>query len=83
MKYKYYIHHIICIIVFCICSVIIDILLNNYNEGVLNQKSIKNILEVFTIIAEMLNYCYQVHIMVNLSYHYWTVGFSLGLFLFF
>ena len=73
MKYKYYIHHIICIIAFCICSVIIDILLNNYNEGVLNQKSIKNILEVFAIIAEMLNYCYQVHMMVNLSYNYWTI----------
>lgn len=44
MNYKYYIHHIICILAFCICSVIIDILLNNYNEGVLNQTIGKNIL---------------------------------------
>ena len=82
MNYKYYIHHIICILAFCICSVIIDILLNNYNEGVLNQTIGKNILEVFAIVAEMVNYCYQMHMMVNLSYNYWTVGFSLGLFLF-
>ena len=78
LKYKYYIHHYISMIIFCIFSAGIDILLDNFKEGLFNQSFVKIILEVLALIAEMANYCYQMYMMRNLVYHYWSVGFSLG-----
>ena len=69
LKYRYYRHHILSLILFCISTIIIDILLNNYKEGLFTQKAGKIILDVLSIVAEVLNYCYHIYMMVNLYYN--------------
>ena len=34
LKYKYYIHHIISLVIFLILSIVIDIMLNNYDHSI-------------------------------------------------
>ena len=80
LKYKYFIHHIISLIMFCILSIGIDILLNNLKEKYSGQNTIQIVLEVLTILLQMLNYCYQKYMMEVLYHNYWTINFALGLF---
>lgn len=82
LKYKYYIHHVISLIIFCAISVIIDILIDNFKAGLGNKSAVSHILEILTILAEIFNYCYHAYLMSNLYYNYWSIVFSLGLFLF-
>ena len=82
MKYKYYIHHVISLILFCILCFFIDYLLENFQEGLLNQKLLKIILDCVTIIIDIVNICYTAYMINILYYHYWSISFSLGFFLF-
>ena len=82
LKYKYYIHHVISLILFCILCFFIDYLLENFQEGLLNQKLLKIILDCVTIIIDIVNICYTAYMINNLYYHYWSISFSLGFFLF-
>ena len=82
LKYKYYIHHLISLIIFCILCFFIDFLLQNFQEGLLNRKPMKIILDCVSLIIEIVNFCYTCYMLNNLYYHYWTISFSLGLFLF-
>ena len=82
LKYKYYKHHLISMILFCIFCVIIDLLLDNYQEGLIKQSFIKIILDIIAIIVEIFNYCYQIYMMRSLYYNYLSMCFSLGLILF-
>ena len=80
-KIKYYIHHIISLIIFCLFSFGIDFLLDNYNEELFKQTALQIIFNIAALILEIVLFCYETYMMNTLYYHYWTIAFSLGLFL--
>ena len=80
-KSKYYIHHIISLVIYCSLSVGIDFLLDNFNVELLVQTPLQIISNIGTLILEIVLICYQAYMMNILYYHYWTICFSLGLFL--
>ena len=82
LKYKYFLHHIISLIIFCLTGVGIDFLLDNFNENPLGKNYIEIILYFVIIILEILNYTYQKYMMDKLYYHYWNLSLALGLSLF-
>ena len=82
LKYKYYLHNIISMIIFCLFSIFIDILLDNYESGLFKFSYLKIIFEILSIIAEICTLCYQVYMMRKLYYNYWSMCFSIGLFIF-
>ena len=69
-------------IAFCVFCISIDLLLDNYEEGLFKQSLIKIIFDILAIIAEILHFCYQIYMIKNLYYNYWSMCFSLGLILF-
>ena len=74
MKYKYYMHHIISLIIFIIACIVIDIILNNFQNS--------RIESIFTQIAcaiiEATWYCY-IRYMIETKYHYyWNILFIIG-----
>ena len=83
LKYKYFNHHIICLIIFCLLCVFMDLLLNNYETNLLNKTTIEIIMTIVILILEILNYCYQKYMMEILLYHYWSLSLALGISLFF
>ena len=82
LKYKYYIHHIISLIIFCIFSLIIDFILDNFKEGLFELPTLKIIMDSASIVIEIINFCYESYLLNSLYYSYWSLNFSLGLFLF-
>ena len=78
LKYKYYIHNIISLIIFCILSAVIDVVLKNYESGFLNLEFKQIIVDVLIVICELVSFCYQTYLMNNLYYNYWTLAFILG-----
>ena len=83
LKYKYFRHHIISLIIFCLLSVGIDFILDNFKEHILNKEFMELLLNFLTILLETLNYCYHKYLMESLYYHYWSLCFILGVVLFF
>ena len=79
LKYKYFIHHIISLILFCILSLGIDLLLNSLEENYKDKNIIQIILEILSILLQILNYCYQKYMMEFLYHQYWYISFTLGL----
>lgn len=81
LKYKYYKHHIISIVLFLIFGIISEIILETYNN--LNWK---RVLVIFTrILGVAVNatyYCYQKYLMEKLYYPYWNVAFVPGVVMF-
>ena len=81
LKYKFYMHHVISIIIFIIFGIICDIVLNNYEK-------IEKITFIFMgvkILAggvEATFYCYEKYMMERLFYPYWNVAFIPGVFMF-
>ena len=82
LKYKYYIHNIISLVIFCILSVVIDLVLKNYIEGIEKLGIKKIIFDVLIIICELICFCYQTYLMNNLFYNYWTLAFIIGAIIF-
>ena len=83
LKYKYFIHHIISLILFSIFSIGIDILLNSLVKNLTGITAIQIISDIVTILLQILNYCYQKYMMEYLYHSYWNISLALGLFLFF
>ena len=83
LKYKYYTHNIISLVIFCILSVVIDLVLKNYIEGIEKLGIKKIIFDVLIIICELICFCYQTYLMNNLFYNYWTLAFIIGAIIFF
>ena len=75
LKYKYYIHHIISMIIYCVLGIVSDIILGNYSEK--NYKYI--FIYIIYIINEVLIFCYIKYMMDKLYYHYYEVVFYWGL----
>ena len=53
----------------------------NFNVELLVQTPLQIISNIGTLILEIVLICYQAYMMNILYYHYWTICFSLGLFL--
>jgi hypothetical protein len=74
MKYKYYIHHIISLIIFIILGFVIDIMLKNIQyyeiESLLSQ--------TLYAIIESAWYCYIKYMMDTKYYYYWEILFISG-----
>ena len=81
MKYRYFIHHIISLVIFSSISISIDFLLDGYQENFLNKTSVQKVLEIIIILFEVLNYCYHKYMMDVLYHHYWNINTALGFFL--
>ena len=71
-KSKYYIHHIICLVIFCGLCVGIDFLLDNYKVEFSEQVPLKIILNIIVLIMELIRICYHKYMMNNLYYNYWN-----------
>ena len=82
LKYNYFIHHIISIIIFCIIGVFIDTLINNWKTEFENNEFYHIIMYFAIIFVEICNYCYQKYMMDTLYYHYWNITLANGLSLF-
>ena len=75
MKYKYYIHHIISLVIFIILSVIMDMMLGNF-QSLLTNFSIYLIIVSF---IEASTYCYNKY-MMDVRYHsLYNMIFFLGI----
>jgi len=82
LKYKYFIHHIISLIIFCIIGVCIDFLLNNWEDNLLSKPLLQIIFYFIIILLEIVNYSYQKYMMDKLYFHYWNISLATGLSLF-
>ena len=82
MKYKYFIHHIISLIIFCIIGVCIDFLLNNWEDNLLSKPFLQIIFYFIIILLEIVNYSYHKYMMDKLYFHYWNISLATGLSLF-
>jgi len=82
LKYNYFIHHIISIIIFCLVGVFIDSLINNWKQEFENKKFYHIIMYFAIILVEIFNYCYQKYMMDTLYYNYWNITLANGLSLF-
>ena len=74
MNYKYYIHHIISLIIFIISCIVIDIMLKTFQKNTIESKFI----QLAYAIIEAIWYCY-VRYMIESKYHYyWNILFIVG-----
>ena len=80
LKYKYFKHHFISIIILLIFDVICDLSLDYYNK---NFKNIAvAIVDYLIILIDSLNFYYQKYMMERLYYPYWNIGLSTGITIF-
>ena len=68
LKYRYYIHHIISLIIFCMFSIIIDLILQNYQKGLIELPLMKIIMDSFSIVLEIINFCYEAYMLNSLYF---------------
>ena len=80
LKYKYYKHHIISIIIFLIFGIISDIILNNY-ENIVGKFFLIHFIKIIQVALDSLIYCFEKYMMEKLYYPYWNVSFCLGIFI--
>ena len=76
LKYKYYIHHIISIIIFVILCIIIDIILKNY----IYTDTYTVISSILVVIADTFIYTYFKYLIASKYYFFLDVLLSIGSF---
>ena len=81
LKYKYYKHHIISMIIFLIFGIISDIALDNYGD-INGYFFLIKFIKIIEIIMESFYICYQKYMMEKLYFPYWNVSFFQGCFVF-
>ena len=88
LKYKYFKHHIISIIIFIILGIVSQIIIMTiYNRQAPTSANYKNYLIVYSIkiinaVVDALFFCYEKYMMEVLYYPYWNIAFIPGIFLF-
>ena len=75
-KYKYYLHHIITMIIYCILGFSIDIILGNFKDISYDYVYFF----IIFIISEVLIYCHIKYMMDKIYYHYTEVLLYYGIF---
>ena len=71
LKYKYYKHHLVSIIIFIIFGIICDIILSTYEKLDWTFFLIK-LIRIFAVTLDAIYYCYQKYMMEVLFYPYWN-----------
>ena len=69
-KTKYYIHHLICFVIFCGLCPGIDILLDTFSIEFSNRVPLNIISNIASMILEIVQFCYMKYMMNTLYYHY-------------
>ena len=82
LKYRYYIHNNISLVFFIIMGLIIDLILERFQEEYKEKKIGFIIAEFFEIVVETINFCYQKYMIDVLYHNQYYVVFGLGLTLF-
>ena len=78
LKYKYFIHHIISIIIFMLMCFFIDLLVGKFSEE-LDKGALIISLNITLIILDALDYGYQKYMMEVLYHPYWGITLTIGL----
>ena len=86
LKYKFFKHHIISIIIFIVIGIICDFIIrfSYFKEEISSNKLyiVINIIEVINTLVDALYFCYQKYMMEYLYYPYWNIAFIPGKFIF-
>ena len=77
LKTKYYIHNIISSILYCVFTIIIDIILGKFKSF-----ELKAFLSIIPLLIYDFQSCYEKYLMDKKYYSYWNLLFFNGLFLF-
>ena len=78
LKYKYFIHHTISIIIFVLTNIFIDLILGNF--PILFDKGIVFVfLSIGIVIVDALDYGYQKYMMDVFYHSYWSIPLTLGI----
>ena len=75
LKYEYFKHHIISIVLFASFGIFCKIIINDYS---LYTEGYSIFIELLSIVVEAFYYCYQKYLMDNLLFHFWDVAFIPG-----
>ena len=78
LKYKYFIHHIISIIIFILICFFIDLILHNY-EDLYERGGLFIFLNIMVVLVDAIGYGYQKYMMDVLFHPYWSVSLAIGL----
>ena len=78
LKYKYFRHHIISLIIFSIFGIISDILINNY-ENLNGYFFLIQFMRILEVGVNATYFCYQKYMMEKLYYPYWNIAFIPGI----
>ena len=78
LKYKYYRHHIISIILFIIICIIMDLVTDNFSEF-FDIGALFIILNIILTLLDALDYEYQKYMLEILFHSYWGISMALGL----
>ena len=71
LKYKYFIHHVLSIVIFVIIGNICDIIIDKYEK--LRKAGFYNFLDILAIIIDSLYYCYIKYLMEKKFIQYWNI----------
>jgi len=78
LKYKYFIHHIIAIIIFIFISFFIDLILDNFPD-LFNRGVIFIFISIIIVAIDAIDYGYQKYMMDVLFYPYWSIALIIGI----
>ena len=78
LKYKYFIHHIISIIIFIFISFFIDLILDNFPD-LFNRGVIFIFISIIIVAIDAIDYGYQKYMMDVLFYPYWSLALIIGI----
>ena len=78
LKYKYFIHHIIAIIIFIFISFFIDLILDNFPD-LFNRGVIFIFISIIIVAIDAIDYGYQKYMMDVLFYPYWSLALIIGI----
>ena len=78
LKYKYFIHHIIAIIIFIFISFFIDLILDNFPD-LFDRGVIFIFISIIIVAIDAIDYGYQKYMMDVLFYPYWSIALIIGI----
>ena len=88
LKYKYFKHHIISIIIFIVLGIVCEIIIRNYSTGsnayagMYKYYAIIYGIKILNSLFDAFYFCYEKYMMEVYYYPYWNIAFIPGIFLF-
>ena len=81
LKYKYFRHHVISMILFIILGNICDYVLHYYSH-MFDYGPLMIVIQIISIFTDVIYYYYEKYLLEKLYYPYWEVSFLNGITLF-